>query len=90
MNQRKTLMVFAQFEYRNPKSREPYYTLRAWPCKSREDAERTVKYYGHKTGSVEAQCKLEELTNEEIEQIKTGPITKKAHQAQPESQGCEV
>ena len=90
MNQRKTLMVFAQFEYYNPKTRQPYHVIRSWPCKSQEDAERTIKYYGMKTGSVEAQCKLEELTDEEIKQIKTSIATKETHQAQPITQGCEV
>lgn len=75
MNQKKNLTVIAQFEYWNPKTGKPYYTVRGWPCKSQQDAELTVKYYGHKTGSVEAKCRLEELTDEEIKQITSSPIT---------------
>jgi hypothetical protein len=74
-------MVIAKFEYRNPKTGEPFFTIRGWPCKSQEDAEQTVNYYGHKTGSVEAQCNLEELTDEEVKQITRNITTKKAHQA---------
>jgi hypothetical protein len=81
MTQNKRLTVIAQFEYRNPKTGQPFYTVRGWPCKSQEDAEHTVKYYGHKTGSVEAQCRLEELTDEEVKQITRSIITKEAHQA---------
>lgn len=81
MNQKKNLTVIAQFEYRNPLTGQPFYTVRGWPCKSQEDAEHTVKYYGHKTGSVEAQCRLEELTDEEVKQITRSIITKEAHQA---------
>ena len=81
MTQNKRLMVIAKFEYWNPKTGEPFYTIRGWPCKSQEDAELTVKYYGHKTGSVEAQCKLEEFTDEEIKQAQTTIATKETHQA---------
>jgi hypothetical protein len=81
MTQNKRLMVIAKFEYRNPQTGEPFFTIRGWPCKSQEDAEQTVKYYGHKTGSVEAQCNLEEYTDEEVKQIARSITTKKAHQA---------
>jgi hypothetical protein len=81
MTPTKKLMVIAKFEYYNPKTREPYYVYRGWPCKSQQDAENTVKYYGMKTGSVEAQCKLEEFTDEEVKQIASSTTTKKAHQA---------
>ena len=78
----KKKIVIAKFEYWNPRTGEPYYTVRGWPCKSKEDAELTVKYYGMKTGSVEAQCNLEELTDEEIKSAQTKAITAQKNQTQ--------
>lgn len=81
MTAKKHLMVIAQFEYWNPKTGQPYFTVRGWPCKSKEDAELTVKYYGMKTGSVEAKCNLEEFTDEEIKQAQTAIIAKEKNKA---------
>ena len=81
MTQKKNLTVIAQFEYWNPKTGKPYYVARCWPCRDQADAGLTVSYYGKKTGSVEAKCKIEELTDEEVKQITRSIITKEAHQA---------
>lgn len=64
MTQKKNLMVIAQFEYLHPVTHEPYHVQRSWPCRDQQDAELTVRYYGMKTGSVEARCQLQEIVNE--------------------------
>ncbi len=74
-------IIIAQFEYVNPKTGEPYHVIRDWPCRDQQDAELIVKYYGMKTGSVEAQCRIEEFTDEEIKQATSSIITAEAHQA---------
>ena len=78
----KKKIVIVKFEYINPKTRESFFAIKGWPCKSKEDAELTVKYYGMKTGSVEAQCNLEELTDEEIKSAQTKAITAQKNQTQ--------
>ena len=74
-------IVIAKFTYRNPVNSEEYTVQRHWPCKSQEDAEHTVKYYGMKTGALSAQCVMEEFTDEEIKQATSNIITKETHQA---------
>ena len=74
-------IVIAKFTYRNPGNSEEYTVQHHWPCKSQEDAELTVKYYGMKSGALSAQCVMEEFTDEEIKQATSSIITKETHQA---------
>ena len=74
-------IVIAKFTYRDPKTGKEFTVQRGWPCKDQKDAEYTVKYYGMKTGAFEAQCVMEEVTDEEIKQAATSTTTKEAHQA---------
>lgn len=76
-----TKIVIAQFLYCDPRTDKEYTVQRGWPCKDEQDANRIVKYYGMKTGAFQAQCVMEEVSDEEIKQIASGPITKEAHQA---------
>lgn len=78
---KKHKVLVAQFEYVNPRTGEPYHVIRDWPYKDQQDAELIVKYYGMKTGSVEAQCRIEEFTDEEIKQATSSITTEEAHQA---------
>ena len=71
------------FKYKNPKTNEFYSVQRGWPCKDEADAELTVRYYGMKTGALEAHCVIEEIDNEEIKQAASSTATKEAHQTQP-------
>ena len=57
--------VIAKFRYRNPQNGEEFTVPCGWPCKDQADAEHTVKYYGMKTGALSAECKMEEVNNEE-------------------------
>lgn len=70
-----TKIVLAKFRYRNPHSGEEFIVPRGWPCKDQSDAELTVKYHGMKTGALSAECKMEEVTNEEIKPSQTSTIT---------------
>ena len=74
-------IVIAKFTYRDPKTGKEFSVQKGWPCKSQQDAEHTVKYYGMKTGAFEAQCVMEEVSDEEIKQAATSTTTKEAHQA---------
>lgn len=74
-------IIIAQFEYVDPRTGKPYHVIRHWPCKDQPDAELTVKYYGMKTGSIEAKCAIEEFTDEEIKQAASSTTTAEAHQA---------
>lgn len=76
-----TKMVIAKFLYRDPKAGKEFIVPRGWPCRDQQDAELTVKYYGMKTGALSAECKIEEVTNEESKQGKTSITTAEAHQA---------
>ena len=76
-------IVIAKFQYRDPKTGKEYSVQRGWPCLDQSDAERTVKYHGMKTGALQAQCVIEEYTDEEIKQATSSPTTEEAHQAQP-------
>ena len=74
-------IVMAKFKYRDPKTGKEFIVPRGWPCRDQRDAELTVKYHGMKTGALSAECKMEEVTNEEIKSSKTEIIAKEAHQA---------
>jgi len=74
-------IVIAELSYLNPKTGEEYTVQRGWPCKDKQDAEHIVKYYGMKTGAYDAKCVMEEVTDEEIKQVKTGATTKEKNQA---------
>ena len=76
-----TKMVIAQFRYRDPTSGKEFIVPTGLPCKDQQDAELSVKYYGMKTGALSAECKMEEVTNEESKQGKTSTATAEAHQA---------
>jgi len=73
--------VIAKFLYRDPTNGEEFTVERGWPCKDQTDAELTVKYHGTKTGALSAECKMEEVTNEESKQSTTSTAAKEAHQA---------
>jgi hypothetical protein len=74
-------IMIAELSYRNPKTGEEYTVQRSWPCKSLEDAELIVKYYGMKSGAYDAKCVMEEMTDEEIKQATRSIITKEKNQA---------
>ena len=76
-----TNIVMARLKYRDPQSGKEFTVDRGWPCKNQLDAELIVKYYGMKTGALDAECKMEGVANEEIESSKTEIIAKEAHQA---------
>jgi len=76
-------IVIAKFTYHDPKTGEEYHVQRGWPCKDQEDAERTVKYYGMKSGAFNAQCIIEDVTDEEIKQATSSTATKEKNQTQP-------
>ncbi len=76
-------IVIAKFHYRDPTTGKDYHVQRGWPCKDQQDAEHIVKYYGMKTGAYDAQCVMEEVTDEEIKQAASSTTTKETHQAQP-------
>ena len=76
-------IVIAKFSYRNPKNGEEFSVQRGWPCIDHADAELTVKYHGRKTGALEAQCNIEEITDEVIKSSKTTTVAKETHQTQP-------
>ena len=59
-------MVVAQFEYRDPDSDKSFFVPQAWPCWDESDAELIVKYYGFKTGAIEAKCNIEDIRYEEV------------------------
>lgn len=61
----KQKIVLAEFEYYDPTTGKPYFYQTGWPCKDNYDAELTVKYYGMKTGAINAKIKIEDLNNEE-------------------------
>lgn len=68
-------ILLAKFNYRDPKTGKEYSTQRGWPCASEEDAQNTVKYYGMKTGALSAECTIEEISNEEIQQAAASTAT---------------
>jgi hypothetical protein len=74
-------IVIAKFRYRDPKSGKEFTVQKGWPCKDQQDAEHTVKYHGQKTGALDAQCVIEEVSDEEIKQAATKSTAKEAHQA---------
>jgi hypothetical protein len=76
-----TSIVMANFKYRDPQTGKEFIVPTGWPCKDQQDAELTVKYYGMKTGALSAECKMEEVTNEESKQSATSITTAEAHQA---------
>ncbi len=75
------LIVLARFSYVDPKTEKEFTVDYGWPCKDQQDAELIVKYHGHKTGSYGAQCKIEEIKDEEIKPTQTETTTTQAHQA---------
>lgn len=74
-------IVLATFQYCDPRTGRQFTVQEGWPCASNADAEQIVKYWGMKTGALSAQCKLEEYTDEEIQQCKTETTTTEANQA---------
>ena len=74
--------IIAQFLYRNPKNNEEYTVQRQWFCKSPQDAEHTVKYYGMKTGAFNAKYVMEEISYEENKQNTSSTATKEENQTQ--------
>jgi len=74
--------IIAQFLYRNPKNNEEYTVQRQWFCKSPQDAEHTVKYYGMKTGAFNAKYVMEDMTNEENKQSTSSITAKEENQTQ--------
>lgn len=71
----KQQIALVTFKYRNPKTGDTYTVQRGWPCKDQKDAELTIKYYGMKTGALEAHCVIEDITNEEIKQAASSTAT---------------
>lgn len=78
-------IVIAKFTHRNPKTGKEFTVQKGWPCKDQKDAEHIVKYYGMKTGALEAQCVMEEVSDEEIKQAASSTTAKEKNQAQPKS-----
>jgi hypothetical protein len=66
--------VIAKFEYYDAAKDQPFYAIRSWPCQDQAEAELIVKYYGMKTGSVEAQCNIKEPTDEKDQLTQTETI----------------
>lgn len=73
-------IVMANFKYRDPQTGKEFIVPTGWPCKDQSDAELTVRYYGMKTGALSAECKMEEVTNEESKQSATSIAAKESHQ----------
>lgn len=78
-------IVIAKFIHRDPKSGKEFHVQKGWPCADQKDAEQIIKYYGMKTGALEAQCVIEEVSDEEIKQAASSTTTKEAHQTKPKS-----
>lgn len=75
-------IVMAKFTYRDPKLDKQFSVEKAWPCANEQDAENIVKYHGMKTGAIQANCVIEEYTNEEIKQATSSIAAKETNQAQ--------
>lgn len=78
-------IVIAKFIHRDPKSGKEFTVQKGWPCKDQTDAGHIVKYYGMKTGALEAHCVMEEVSDEEIKQAASSTTAKEAHQTKPKS-----
>jgi hypothetical protein len=59
-------MVLVTFDYWDPKTSKPFKVQRGWPCKDQDHAKMIVQHYGMKTGSVGAECVMEEIDYEKI------------------------
>jgi hypothetical protein len=68
-------IVMAKFTYVNVHLGTTFQVERGWPCRDQQDAQHIVQRHGLKTGALDAECVMEEITDEEIKQSASSTAT---------------